>query len=50
MKVKYIENGLVLVSALIMLVAMSSAVSSAFAAAPLDNERAAPITVSSGEA
>ena len=50
MKVKYIENGLALVGALIMLIGVSFAVSSAFAAAPLDIEHPAPITVSSGGA
>ena len=50
MKVKHIENGLALVAALIVLVAVSSAASSALAAAPLDIERPAPISVTSGDA
>ena len=50
MKAKYIENGLALVAALIVLIGVSSAASSAFAAAPLDNERQTPISVSSGDA
>ncbi len=50
MKVKYIEDGLVLVAALIVLVGVSSAASSALTATPLDIERPAPISVSSGDA
>lgn len=50
MKLKYIENGLALVGALIVLVAVSAAANSAFAAAPLDIERPAPISILSGDA
>ena len=49
MKAKYIENGLALLGAMIVLIGVSSAASSAFAAAPLDIEGPAHISVSSGE-
>lgn len=51
MNSKHIENGLALIGALIILVGVSMAAGSAFAATPdLDNERTARISVSVVEA